>query len=152
MERKISNRKRGVCHPKYMGDYITPRGIFKNLVEAAIANDTYDNYILRRCKRGVAGYGFLAGEVRQPKWYIDLLSSDKGLQGSMILAGRVTRGKERVMYLTPKGLFGDVATACVYNEGVSEFDLKKLCLMGKKGWKVVKYVPVSKNRKEDERC
>ncbi len=144
MEKIISkdingNRKIGESHPRFVGLWITPLGVFSSCWEAAKAEGSYDNAILRKCRRGEVGYGFKVAEGKEPKWYKKLLrdSEVKGLSGSVILSGDVTRGKNRVMWLTPNGLFGDIGTALSSNAYLDEVELKKRCLIGKKGWKVV---------------
>jgi hypothetical protein len=125
-------------HGKYGGDYITPCGVFSNLWDAAREMGTYDNKVLRACIGGRDGYGFKASVGREPEWYKEIVcDSNKSLKGSVLLSGRDSRGKKwRTYWLTPGGLFGDLDTACKWNEGFSEIEIKRRCILGKKGWGV----------------
>lgn len=135
-KKKMAMKKRGSSSPKFGGWFITPNGVYGSSKQAAKANDTYDNKILRYCRKGESGYGFKAEPGKEPEWYLKILAESKSLVDSIILSGKVTRGKRKNYYLTPEGMFGCVKTACEHND-VSEEELKKLCLMGKKGYKTI---------------
>ena len=135
MENKIKLNK----HGKYRGDYITPVGVFSNLWDAARELGTYDNKVLRACMGGREGYGFKVCVGREPEWYKNIVcDSNKSLRGSVLLSGNgYSRGKKwRVYYLTPNGLFGCLDTASKYNDSLVVDEIKRRCILGKKGWGV----------------
>lgn len=133
---KMRDAKIGENHPKFTGWYLTPMGVFDSSSAAAEANGTYINSVSRNCKSGKKYWGFRAKPGNEPAWYKAVVAV-KDIRGALILKGMVTRGAVGVYWLTPKGLFGDLETAVMYN-GTTVEEVKRLCLLGVKGWSVHK--------------
>jgi hypothetical protein len=135
-KRKMSMQKKGSNSPKFGGWFITPHGVFGSSKQAAIVDESYDNKILRYCRRGEKGWGFKAEAGREPQWYLDIVNRNIDLKTTQMFAGKVTRGKVKNYFLTPEGLFGCIITAAEHN-GLDTIEVKKLCILGKKGFKLV---------------
>jgi hypothetical protein len=59
-KRKMSDAKKGEKHPRFKGWYITPEGMFDSAGAAAMVFKTNSDTIIKRCKKGIKGFSFIA--------------------------------------------------------------------------------------------